>query len=127
MGRGKKVQDTKEALFKRLYGVKPDTFNIMVLMIQKEFNPLYTSGGKPPKLKPEDKRYSTLKYLRQYRTMDRIAAEYNVCKGTVCLSIQWVEDVPTQNRLIRQLRYVQCILLQIKFILYFFHCYLSFF
>jgi hypothetical protein len=24
--------------------------------------------------------------------MDSIAAEYGVCKGTVCLSIQWVED-----------------------------------
>jgi hypothetical protein len=35
--------------------------------------------------------YYTLKYLRQYRTMDRIAAEYGV-KGTVCLAIQWGED-----------------------------------
>jgi hypothetical protein len=34
----------------------------------------------------------TLKYLREYRTMDSIAAEYGVCKGTVCLVIQWVED-----------------------------------
>jgi hypothetical protein len=24
--------------------------------------------------------------------MDSIAAEYGVCKGTICLSIQWVED-----------------------------------
>jgi hypothetical protein len=24
--------------------------------------------------------------------MDSIAAEYGVCKGTVCLSIQWVEN-----------------------------------
>jgi len=24
--------------------------------------------------------------------MDSIAAEYGVCKGTVCLAIQWVED-----------------------------------
>ena len=24
--------------------------------------------------------------------MDSIAAEYGVCKGMVCLSIQWVED-----------------------------------
>jgi hypothetical protein len=24
--------------------------------------------------------------------MDSIAAEYGVCKGTVCLVIQWVED-----------------------------------
>jgi hypothetical protein len=24
--------------------------------------------------------------------MDSIAAEYGVCKGTVCLTVQWVED-----------------------------------
>jgi hypothetical protein len=93
MDRGKKkVQDTKEALFKRLYGVKPATFTKMLSILQKEFNEMHASGGKPPKLKPEDKLYVALKYLREYRTMDSIATEYGVCKGTVCLSIQWVED-----------------------------------
>jgi hypothetical protein len=92
MGRGKKAQDAKEALFKRLYGVKPATFNKMLTILQKEFDAMHRNGGKPPKLTPEDKLYVTLKYLREYRTMDSIAAEYGVCKGTVCLSIQWVED-----------------------------------
>jgi len=92
MGRGKKAKNAKEALFKRLYGVKPATFAKMLLILQKEFNVMHKSGGKPPKLTPENKLYITLKYLREYRTMDSIAAEYGVCKGTVCLSIQWVED-----------------------------------
>ncbi|MCL2381175.1 MAG: transposase family protein [Treponema sp.] len=64
----------------------------MLAILQKEFDENHKRGGKPPKLKPEDKLYITLKYLREYRTMDSIAAEYGVCKGTVCLSIQWVED-----------------------------------
>ena len=92
MGRVKKVKDTKAVLFKRLYGVKPGTFSKMLSILQKEFDDMHKSGGKPPKLKPEDKLYVTLKYLREYRTMDNIAAEYGVCKGTVCLAIQWVED-----------------------------------
>ena len=92
MGRGKKAQKVKEALFKRLYGVKPETFKKMLSILQKEFNEMHKSGGKPPKLKPEDKLYVALKYLREYRTMDSIAAEYGVCKGTICLAIQWVED-----------------------------------
>jgi hypothetical protein len=29
--------------------------------------------------------------------MDSIAAEYGVCKGTVCLSIQWLEDTLTED------------------------------
>ena len=92
MGREKKAQDAKEALFKRLYGVKPDTFDKMVSILQKEFDALHTSGGKHPKLTAKDKLYIALKYLREYRTMDSSAVEYGVCKGTVCLAMQWVED-----------------------------------
>jgi hypothetical protein len=64
----------------------------MLSILQKEFDVLHKNGGKPPKLTVENKLYMTLKYLREYRTMDSIAAEYEVCKGTVCLVIQWVED-----------------------------------
>jgi hypothetical protein len=91
MSREKKAKDAKEALFKRLYGVKPDTFRKMLIILQKEFGVLHKRGGKPPKLTVEDKLCIALKYLREYRTMDSIAAEYEVCKGSVCLSIQWVE------------------------------------
>jgi hypothetical protein len=81
MGRGKKAQDAGEALFKWLYGVKPDTFET-----------LHKNGGRPPKLRAEDKRHIALQYLREYRRMDSSAVEYGVCKGRVCHVIQWVED-----------------------------------
>jgi hypothetical protein len=35
MGRGKKAQGAKEALFKWLYGVKPDTFDKMLMIPPK--------------------------------------------------------------------------------------------
>jgi hypothetical protein len=92
MGKEKEATDAKEELFKRLHGVKPGTFEKMLSILQKEYDALHQKGGKPPKLTVEDKLCITLKYLREYRTMDSIAAEYGVCKGTVCLSIQWVED-----------------------------------
>jgi hypothetical protein len=44
MGREKKAQEAKEALFKRLYGVKPATFNQMLSILQKEFNEMHKSG-----------------------------------------------------------------------------------
>jgi hypothetical protein len=93
MGRGKKAADAEAVFFKRLYGVKPDTFREMLSVLQKEYGVLHQKGGKPPKLTVEDKLCMILKYLREYRTMDSIAAEYGVCKGTVCLAIQWVEDI----------------------------------
>jgi hypothetical protein len=58
---------------------------------------LYSKGGKPPKLAVKDKLDITLKYLWEYRTMDSIAAEYSVCKGTVCQFIQWVDDTLTKD------------------------------
>jgi hypothetical protein len=92
MGNEKKAVDTEAVLFKQLYGVKPGTFKKMLSILQKEYNALHQKGGKPPKLTVEDKLCIALIYSREYRTMDSIAAEYGVCKGTVCLSIQWVED-----------------------------------
>jgi hypothetical protein len=95
-----KEKDTADAdadLFKRLYGVKPRTFEKMLSILQREYDALHQKGGKPPKLTVKDKLSITLKYLREYRTMDSIAAEYGVCKGTICLSIQWVEDTLTED------------------------------
>jgi predicted DNA-binding protein YlxM (UPF0122 family) len=98
MGREKSAKKAQEELFKRLYGVKPDTFNKMKLILQKEFDVLHKDGGKPPKLTVEDKLYITLKYLREYRTMDSIAADYGVSKSTVCQSIQWAEDTLARDK-----------------------------
>jgi hypothetical protein len=97
MEKEKEAEDVKAALFKRLYGVRPGTFEKMLPILQGEYNALHRKGGKPPKLTVKDKLDITLKYLREYRTMDSIAAEYGVCKGTVCLSIQWVEDTLTED------------------------------
>ncbi|MDR2447291.1 MAG: transposase family protein [Treponema sp.] len=93
MEKEKETKNDKAALFKRLYGVKPDAFEKMLSILQKEYDALRQKGGKPPKLTVEDKLDITLKYLRERRTMDSVAAEYGVCKGAICLSIQWVEDV----------------------------------
>jgi hypothetical protein len=59
---------------------------------------LRQKGGRPPKLTVEDKLSVTLKYLWEYhRTMDSIAAKYRVCKGTICQSVQWVEDTLAED------------------------------
>jgi transposase-like protein len=97
MRKRKKVMDAQAVIFKRLHGVKPETFEKMLSILQKKYDTLHQKGGKPPKLTVEDKLRITLIYLREYRTMDSIAAEYGVCKGTVCLSIQWVEDTLVED------------------------------
>ena len=41
MGNEKKTGDAKTVLFKRLYGVKPDTFERMQSILQKEYDALH--------------------------------------------------------------------------------------
>ncbi|MDR1218505.1 MAG: transposase family protein [Treponema sp.] len=90
MKKGKKAVDAKSVIFKRLYGVKPAAFEKMLSILQDAYDALHEKGGKPPKLTVKDKLCVTLKYLRKYRTMDSIAAEYGVCKArSACLSNGW--------------------------------------
>jgi predicted DNA-binding protein YlxM (UPF0122 family) len=70
----------------------------MKSILQKGYDILHKDGGKPPKLTVEEKLYISLKYLREYRTMDSIAADYGVSKSTVCQSIQWVEGTLEQDK-----------------------------
>jgi len=98
MGRGKKKQDSKDAVFKRLFGVLPETFEKMAVILQKEFDKAHKFGGSPLKLSIADKLKITLKYLREYRTMESIGADYGVSKSTVCETIQWVENTLTADK-----------------------------
>ena len=84
--------NSPESVFKRLYGVKPYTFEKMLAILQKEYDELHKKGGSPPKLSVKDKLTIMLKYLREYRTMESIGADYGVSKSTICESIQWVEN-----------------------------------
>jgi hypothetical protein len=92
MGRGKKDYQDPVSTFKRLFGVKPKTFAKMQEILQKEYGRMHKKGGSPPKLSVKDKLMVTLKYLREYRTMEHIGYDYGVSKSTVCESIQWVES-----------------------------------
>jgi hypothetical protein len=99
MGKGKKYNpNSPESVFKRAYGVEPATFEKMKAILEKEYNKLHKSGGSPPKLTIDDKLKITLKYLREYRTMENIGIDYGVSKSTVCESIQWVENTLVKDK-----------------------------
>jgi hypothetical protein len=72
--------------------VLPETFDKMVVILQKEYEKQHKHGGSPPKLSVSDKLTVTLKYLKEYRTMESIGADYGVSKSTVFETIQWVEN-----------------------------------
>jgi hypothetical protein len=45
MGRGKKAADAKTVLFKRLYGVKPGTFEKILSILQREYGALHQKAA----------------------------------------------------------------------------------
>jgi hypothetical protein len=79
--------------FKRLFGVKRQTFNAMLEILQVAFEELHRRGGKPPtKLRVEDRLLVTLQYWRTYLTMEHLAYEYDTVKSNIHDAIVWVED-----------------------------------
>ena len=97
MGKGKINYNDRAHTFKRMHGVKMHTFKKMKEILDKEYEEMHRKGGSPPKMSVEDKLYAALKYLREYRTMESISADYGVSKSTICESIQWVENTLTKD------------------------------
>ena len=86
--RYEEIKEWKEQDFKRLTGVKPETFEKMVTVLEKGL----PSFGRPSKLSRADQLLMTLMYWREYRTQFHIAGSYGISEATVCRTINKVED-----------------------------------
>jgi hypothetical protein len=79
--------------FKRLFGVKRQTFNAMLEILQVAYEQLHQRGGKPAtKLRVEDRLLVTLQYWRTYLTLEHLAYDYDTVKSHIHDAIVWVED-----------------------------------
>ena len=86
--RHKKIKDYGNEKFKRLTGVKKETYTMMVKVLESELRDF----GRPPKLSRADQLLMTLMYWREYRTQFHIAETYQVSESTVSRTIKKVED-----------------------------------
>jgi hypothetical protein len=86
--RYEEIKDWKDTDFKRLTGVKTETFNQMLMVLEREL----PSFGRPPKLSRADQLLMTLMYWREYRTQFHIAGSYGISEATVCRTINKVEE-----------------------------------
>ena len=83
------VKELTDADFKRSTGVSREVFEKMLVVLQKEIREF----GRPPKLDRADQLLMTLMYWREHRTEFHIGITYGVSEGTVCRTIQKVENV----------------------------------
>jgi len=91
--RYEKIKNYKNEKFKRLTGVKKETFVKMLNVLETEIRDF----GRPTKLSRADQLLMTLMYLREYRTQFHIAETYEVSEATVSRTIKKVEDTLMQS------------------------------
>ncbi len=82
------IKNLKDKEFKRLTGVKPETYRMMRdVLTEKQSN-----FGRPTSLVIEDQLLVALMYWREYRTQFHIAQSYGVSEATVSRIIAKVEQ-----------------------------------
>ena len=91
MDNQKKIANLSSEKYQELFGVKKVVFDMMLKILEADYQQKHQKGGRPPKLSNLDKLMIMLQYYREYRAMEHIAFDYGVSKSTVCDAIQWVE------------------------------------
>jgi predicted DNA-binding protein YlxM (UPF0122 family) len=92
MSRLEKKLKLSDEKFKRRIGTTKPVFQTMFDILGTAHGTLHKQGGKPPDLTPGDKLLITLKYYREYTTMESIGDDFDCSKSTIHRSIAWVEQ-----------------------------------
>ena len=107
--RYEKAKDLKELDFKRLCGVKKETFVVMCKVVQEVLS--RETRGRKSDLTIEDRVLLTLSYWREYRTLFHLGQDYGLHESNVSRTIQKVEDIlikggkfalPSKRRLLEE-------------------------
>ncbi|SRR6266849_7439059 len=93
-----KIKRLRPAKFRRLTGVKPTVFTMMVSVLKKAEKQTRKRGGKSPKLIIEDRLLLALEYLREYRTYFHIGESYGVSESTAFQTSRWVENTLIKDK-----------------------------
>ncbi len=108
MSKYKKIENKKPEQFKRLTGVKKETFELMVKLLKDFEEKRKKISGRPLKLIYADQILMMLEYLREYRTYYHISVDYSISESSCYKMIKRAEDIlinskvfslPTKNRL----------------------------
>lgn len=88
------IRDSKPEHFKRLTGVSPATFGLMVATLTTHL----PTRGRPPALCLPDRLLLVLMFWREYRTQAHIAATYQVSEATVSRTVRLFETLLLRDR-----------------------------
>ena len=95
----KKLRTLSNPVFRRVTGVKKQTFTLMLKIIKNvEVNQKKKKEGRPKKLSVEERLLMTLEYLREYRTYFHIAKSYDVAESVCYENIKKIENILIKSK-----------------------------
>lgn len=93
MEKYKEIQNLTPANFRRLTGVKRETFEKMAAILVDAQNSRYRKAGRKGSLSLEDRLLMTLEYLKEQRTYFHLGKSYGLSENACYRTCRWVEDV----------------------------------
>jgi len=88
-----KVRKLSEKDFKRVVGVKIDTFKEMVKVVRKHYRDNKSKGGTNRSLSANDEVLMMLEYYREYRTFKHLGIDYGVSESTAHYVVTKIEKI----------------------------------
>ena len=85
------IEKLPDGKFQRIFGVKRQTFFLMLDKINQQFKDSHKKGGRPPKINTLNRLCIFFAYYKHYRTMEDIASEYEISVSTTYDIIRLVE------------------------------------
>ena len=92
MGKYESLKTLTKKHFRRLTGVRRETFEKMIGVLERARNNRYRRAGRRGGLSLEDKLLMALEYLREYRTYFHLGKSYGLSESACYRSCRWVED-----------------------------------
>ena len=78
----RKVNKLTDIDFKRVVGVKKETFKEMVKVVRRHNRQMKSKGGTKKSMSANDETLMMLEYYREYRTFKHLGVDYEVSEST---------------------------------------------
>jgi len=98
MGKYEELKEYSSEKFRRLTGVKRETFAAMVHILLAAQNSRYRKSGRKGRLSIEDKLLMALEYLREYRSYLHLGCSYGLSESACYRACRWVEDTLIKSK-----------------------------
>lgn len=94
-----------------LLGMDKKTFEEILHILNDTFIKLHTPSGRPSRLSVLDKLVITIEYSRNRRTLESIAANYDVSKSRISDAVKWVKKTLADSEIpLDQILNVVCLI-----------------